>query len=337
MNDQQKVFPSEDKLRNLLRAGDDCVPLVQGMIDRDKLPYIILQSEELWCSSCNQRVVKVVVEEVVKGVVEEVVEDKCPVCGIASEICGRKKTVWTLRSTYTPGELWLNKFVTVDEKMLQMKQDAVKMSSTMHPVLVSGETGTGKELIAKSQIDNRPGEVKCVNCAGFPRELMEAELFGYTAGAFTGANKTTDGLIVSAKEGIMFFDEIGELPMDLQSKLLRVLQERTVRKVGGKVEEAISCKFVFATNQDLKEMTTNNRFRKDLYARISTLELFTSPLKERMDDVVPITESMQGGKEFLSKYKEMLLNGVLDLSLNVRSIEQYVIRYSVLGRVTSEL
>jgi two-component system nitrogen regulation response regulator GlnG len=157
------------------------------------------------------------------------------------------------------------------------------------------------------------------------------------AGAFTGANRTTDGLMVSAKEGVMFFDEIGELPMDLQSKLLRVLQERTVRKVGGKVEEKVDCKFVFATNQDLKELTKTNNFRKDLYARISTLELFTTPLKERMCDVVPITESMSGGPEFLLKYKEMLLNGVLDLSLNVRNIEQYVIRYSVLGRVTSEL
>jgi transcriptional regulator with PAS, ATPase and Fis domain len=166
---------------------------------------------------------------------------------------------------------------------------------------------------------------------------MEAELFGYVAGAFTDAKRTTDGLIIAATGGVMFFDEIALLPMDLQAKLLRVIQERTVRKVGGKVEEAVDCKFVFATNRDLRSMVEDGVFMKDFYARISTLELKISPLRERKCDIIPITKSLPNGDAFLSKYSDELTSGVLDLSLNVRSIQQYVIRYAVLGRIKNEL
>ena len=240
----------------------------------------------------------------------------------------------TLANQFTRGELDLNRFITVEGEMLQLKKNALKVADTAYEVLITGETGTGKETIAKSMIGTREGEVKAVNCAGFPETLIESELFGYVRGAFTGAESTRDGLITAAHDGVMFLDEIGELPLTVQAKLLRVLQEKTLRKVGGQKEEGVNCKFVFATHRDLKQMVQEGKFRKDLYARISTIELDIKPLRgQRMCDVVPITESLQGGKEFLSKYQSNLTNGSLDLSLNVRSLQQYVIRYSVFGYV----
>jgi len=238
---------------------------------------------------------------------------------------------WRYQSQFSAGELWLQKFVTVDPETIQMKEDALKMSKTPYEVLVFGETGTGKELIAKSQINNRPGVIKAANCAGFPSELVESELFGYVSGAFTGAGKTTDGLIKAATGGVMFLDEVGELPMWVQAKLLRVIQEKTVRKVGGKEIEPVDCKFVFATNRDLKAMVKAGTFREDLYARISTLELTVNPLRERKCDIEPIVLSLPGGDKFWDKYRSMVDS--FDLSLNVRSLQRMVIRYNTLGRI----
>lgn len=233
----------------------------------------------------------------------------------------------------TTGEKYLEQFITVDPETIDMKKDAVKMSKSPYEVLIVGDTGTGKEKIARSQIYDRTGSIRIANCAGFPRDLIESELFGYTEGSFTGGRKGgADGLMTSASGGLMFMDEIGELPMDVQAKILRAIQERVVRKIGAKVEEQIDCKFVFATNRNLKKMVEAGQFRKDLYARISTLEIDIKPLSARMCDVVPIAESIVGGKEFLEKYKDDLLSGKLDLSLNVRSIQQHIIRYNVLGK-----
>jgi transcriptional regulator with PAS, ATPase and Fis domain len=139
MSDTQQI-PDETKLRNLLRAGEDCVGIVQGLIDKNKLPYIILKEEEDWSDCHNQRLVN--------GV--------CPVCGSGSNTV--KRTIYNLRSTYTQGELFLQKFITVDPSMLRMKEDAIKMAKTPYEVLITGETGTGKESIAKSQIGSRVRE-----------------------------------------------------------------------------------------------------------------------------------------------------------------------------------
>ncbi len=242
-----------------------------------------------------------------------------------------------VRSSYKQGELYLNKFITVHDQTIRLKEDAIKAAKTAHELLVIGDTGTGKELIAKSQIWDREGAIKAVNCAGFPSELLESELFGYVRGAFTGANNQRDGLITSAENGLMFFDEIGEMSLVMQAKLLRVLQEKSLRKVGGNVEEKVNCKFVFATHRNLEEMIEQGLFRKDLYARLSTLTLRIKSLwPDRKCDIEPITKSIDGGEEFFGRYGDDLLKGVLPLSLNVRSIQQYVIRYNVFGRLTNE-
>lgn len=238
-----------------------------------------------------------------------------------------------LADLWSRGELHLQKFITCDAETMEMKRLALIAARVPHPLLIVGATGTGKEIIAKAQIGSRTGQVKAVNCGGLPRELIEAELFGYLRGAFTGADTTRDGLMTMAADGVMFLDEIGELPIDVQAKLLRCIQENTIRKVGSHKEEAINCKFVFATHRNLADMVKKGLFREDLYARISTLELQIKSLRpDRACDIVPITESLEGGKEFLAKHKDDLLNGRLDLSLNVRSIQQYVTRFAVWGR-----
>jgi transcriptional regulator with PAS, ATPase and Fis domain len=238
-----------------------------------------------------------------------------------------------LRNILSRGQQKLQTFITVDPETKEMKLDALKMSTTPHEVLICGDSGTGKEIIAQAMIADRKGEIKAVNCAGFPETLIESELFGYVKGAFTGADTTRDGLMTAAAGGVMFLDEIGEMPMSVQAKLLRALQEKRIRRVGSNKTEEINCKFVFATNQDLNKMVKEGTFRKDLYARISTLELFINPLSKRKCDINPITESLQNGKAFLEKYGDDLHSGALDLSLNVRSLQQHVIRFNVLGKV----
>jgi transcriptional regulator with PAS, ATPase and Fis domain len=240
---------------------------------------------------------------------------------------------WSLKDTLNPGELHLAKFITVDEETKQMKIKASKAANTSYEVLISGATGTGKEIIARSQIGNRSGAFRAINCAGIPETLIESTLFGYIKGSFTGANGNKNGFITEANGGVMFMDEIGELPLLMQAKLLRTIQEKRITKVGSTEDEDISCKFVFATNRNLEEMVKAGTFREDLYARISTLELDIKSLKDRLCDAVPICKSLVTGDKFLERYESELRTGLLDLSHNVRSIQRHVIRYNVWGSI----
>lgn len=233
--------------------------------------------------------------------------------------------------TLSKGEMFIQKFLTQDEETLQMLSDARLMSAAPYDVLITGETGTGKELLANAMIGDKEGYIKIVNCAGLPEHLIESELFGHEKGAFTGAYKDKEGMLSEAKGGVMFLDEISELPIHLQSKLLRVLQEKTIRKVGSNVEEPITCKFVCATNRSLKDMVEKGLFKKDLFARISTLELSIKPLRDRPDDIPLICSSLPGGEKFLRDNANSI--PLLKLDFNVRSLIQYVTRYNVLGRL----
>lgn len=290
--------PSEAELRVMCINNEEgtMTDLLQKKIDQWKLPFTI---------------------EFIEGVKQD---------GTPGKVCD-------LKNILTEGEKQLVKFITVHDETLQMLDDCRKMMLSSHEVLVTGESGTGKECIAKAMISNRIGLTKIVNCAGLPSELIESELFGHSAGAFTGAISKKIGLMVAAASGVMFLDEIGELPLSVQGKLLRALQEKTVRPIGSNEELSITCRFVCATNKDLRSMVKQGTFRRDLYARISTLELDILPLRDRMCDIVPITESLSGGSKFLQRYKSELEEGILDLSNNVRSIQSYVIRYNVLGRI----
>jgi two-component system response regulator HydG len=166
---------------------------------------------------------------------------------------------------------------------------AARGSST---VLITGESGTGKELVARAihESSERKGAFVPVNCAAIPAELMESELFGHTGQAFTGAKQARAGLFESADEGALFLDEIGEMPLAVQPKLLRVLQEGRVRRVGADREREINVRVIAATNRDLEKEVSEGRFRDDLYWRLNVIHLNIPPLRERPFDIPLLVE-----------------------------------------------
>lgn len=162
-------------------------------------------------------------------------------------------------------------------------------------VLIQGETGTGKELFAKAihrMSSRKDGPLVTVDCASLPEHLVESLLFGYSQGAFTGAARSRVGLIKQADGGTLFLDEVGELPLSLQKKFLRVLQERRYRPVGGGQEETSNFRLIAATNRDLQEMTQQGMFRDDLLYRIRTLKIVLPPLRDRGGDIIEIAERL---------------------------------------------
>jgi two-component system response regulator HydG len=166
-------------------------------------------------------------------------------------------------------------------------------------VLVMGETGTGKDLVARALHERsrrRAGPFIAINCAAMPETLLESELFGHARGAFTDARAARTGLVVQANGGTLFLDEIGDLPLTLQPKLLRVLQERTVRPVGGDAEVPFDIRLVCATNQDIESAIEERRFREDLYFRINVITVKLPPLRARSGDVLLLAQ------HFLDRY-----------------------------------
>src|SRR6266702_8224825 len=163
-----------------------------------------------------------------------------------------------------------------------------KVAFSNHPVLILGESGTGKELVARSIHANGPNSTKPfipVDCGSLVPTLIESELFGHVKGAFTGANRSKDGLLASAEGGTVFLDEIGELPLDLQAKLLRALQEKEIRPVGANHRIPINVRILAATNRDLAAMVEKGTFRKDLFYRLYVVNLRIPSLRDRKEDI----------------------------------------------------
>lgn len=179
--------------------------------------------------------------------------------------------------------------------MEKVRQMIGKVARSQAPVHIVGESGTGKELVARLIHDSGPRAGQpfvAINCGAIPSELMESELFGHLKGSFTGATADSPGLIRSAEGGTVLLDEIAELPLLMQVKLLRVIQERTVRPVGGTQEIPVDVRFLSATHQDLGALVADGRFREDLFYRINVIELVVPPLRERGDDVLELATNI---------------------------------------------
>ena len=174
---------------------------------------------------------------------------------------------------------------------------ARKVAATDVSVLINGETGTGKEVFARaihSESQRRSEAFLALNCSAFSRELLESELFGYKAGAFTGAVKDKKGLLEEANHGTLFLDEIGEMALELQSKLLRVLETGEFVKVGDTKTTHVDVRILSATNRNLKEEIANGRFREDLYFRLSVFRILLPPLRQRRDDILLLAQHFVG-------------------------------------------
>jgi len=188
-------------------------------------------------------------------------------------------------------------------------KEIIKMIRSVAPtdmsVLITGESGTGKELVARAihQLSKSSSDLFIpVNCGALPENLFESELFGYERGAFTGAMKTKPGLLEFANQGTFFFDEIGELSQALQVKLLRMLEDKKIRRIGGQEELDIDVRIIAATNKDLKEEVVKNNFREDLFYRLSIFTIDIPPLRDRIDDIVPLTNHFL--KQFCERRNE---------------------------------
>jgi two-component system response regulator HydG len=182
----------------------------------------------------------------------------------------------------------LGQMIGRSPQMEKLYRILAKVAQSTHPVLILGESGTGKEMVARTIHSFGPNAEKPflpVDCGSLVPTLVESELFGYAKGAFTGANHSKDGLLVSAGNGTVFLDEIGELTLDLQAKLLRALQEREVRPVGSTQRIPIKARIVTATNRDLSVMVDHGAFRKDLYYRLNVVNLRLPALRDRKEDI----------------------------------------------------
>jgi DNA-binding NtrC family response regulator len=183
--------------------------------------------------------------------------------------------------------------IGLSSSMQTAKLAMAKVASSSCNVLITGETGTGKEIAAEfihRHSSRRDGAFVCINCAAIPDSLIESELFGHTRGAFTGAESLRDGLLTSANGGTVLLDEIGDMSLFAQAKILRVIEKKEICRVGGTRNTQLDVRFIAATNQDLESMSTRGFFRKDLFFRLNVVRITLPPLRERRDDIPLLLE-----------------------------------------------
>ncbi|HUP92231.1 MAG TPA: sigma-54 dependent transcriptional regulator [Solimonas sp.] len=188
-----------------------------------------------------------------------------------------------------------NRLIGDSTRMQQLRSTIGKLARSQAPVYISGESGVGKELVARlihEQGSRAAGPFVPVNCGAIPAELMESELFGHKKGSFTGAHADKEGLFQTANGGTLFLDEVAELPLHLQVKLLRVIQEKTVRPVGGSSELPVDVRILSATHKNLARLVEDAKFRHDLFYRINVIELPVPPLRDRRDDIPMIARAV---------------------------------------------
>jgi len=226
----------------------------------------------------------------------------------------------------------------------ELREMIAKVARSQAPVHISGESGTGKELVARMIHEDGPradAPFVPVNCGAIPAELMESEFFGHTKGSFTGAVSDKAGLLQSAEGGTLFLDEIAELPLPMQVKLLRVIQEKTVRPVGAQTEEKVDVRILSATHRDLARMVADGEFREDLYYRINVIELHVPALRDRGDDVLLLAEHILDRLDATARIDEGARAALLNYRFpgNVRELENMLERAVTLcssGHITAD-
>jgi formate hydrogenlyase transcriptional activator len=221
-------------------------------------------------------------------------------------------------------------------------EDVRRVAAVDCPVLIRGETGTGKELIARAIHDvstRREHRFVVVNCAAIPAALLESELFGYERGAFTGAVATRVGRFQLAHQGTIFLDEIGELPLELQPKLLRAIQEQEVERLGSSQPIRVDVRIVAATNQDLERMLAEREFRLDLYYRLNVFPITVPPLRERTGDIPALVdhflaESARRHRRSISGIPDHVMEALeaYDWPGNVRELQNFIERSAILSK-----
>ncbi len=231
--------------------------------------------------------------------------------------------------------------IGTSSRMLEVFSSIRKVASSDVAVLITGENGTGKELVAKAIHELSPRRSKefiAINCGAIPENLLESELFGYEKGAYSGANSRVLGKVEYANKGTLFLDEIGELPLNLQVKLLRFLQEKTIQRVGGREDISVNARIIAATNRDIIKETEAGAFREDLYYRISVIHIKLPTLRERGEDIMLLANFFLSrcGKEFGKKVRRFSPDSVKLLESyewpgNVRELENKVQRAVIMS------
>lgn len=236
----------------------------------------------------------------------------------------------------------LSQVVGNSPRMRELKQHVLQVSQAEHPVLILGESGAGKEVVARTihaLSARREAPFVGQSCLAIPESLIESELFGYEPGAFTDARESKPGLFEQAEGGTLFLDEIGDIPLSFQKRLLRVLQEREVRRLGSTESIAVNVRIVTATNAPIEQLVKDGGFRTDLLYRLNTFEIRVPPLRQRVEDIQPLTEFFlrkhgarygiepeQPDAEVMEQLKNYPWPG------NVRELENFVVRWISLGK-----
>jgi two-component system response regulator PilR (NtrC family) len=204
-------------------------------------------------------------------------------------------TALKLRAGSEPQITSADRLIGRSEPMAALRRMITKVARSQAPVHISGESGTGKELVARMIHESGPrsdGPFVAVNCGAVPTELMESEFFGHKKGSFTGAVNDKTGLVETAEGGTLFLDEVADLPLNMQVKLLRVIQEKSIRPVGQNSEHPVDVRILSATHRDLADLVERGSFREDLYYRINVIELKVPPLRERGEDVLLLANAV---------------------------------------------
>ncbi|MCB2230092.1 sigma 54-interacting transcriptional regulator [bacterium] len=234
-------------------------------------------------------------------------------------------------------------YLTANPRLQKFKAQLAAYAKSDLSILLCGETGVGKDRMAKyyHSIVRPDGPFRPINCAAVPETLLESELFGYRKGAFTGADRSKDGLFLQANGGVLFLDEIGDMPLSLQAKLLGVLENRTLTPLGSTEEIPFDVKIVAATNQNLEAMVEAGTFRRDLYYRLSGVSFTIQPLRERKEDIALLTEHFMRRRGVLGDDESVpaeLLHQFLsyDWPGNIRELEQRVQRLELMAEMVAE-